>query len=92
MNAPATVETTNQPFQYPLTRLPGYQGVSREDWESALWQRKHTVKNLKEFKAVLGHLLPDTLLASIARDHEERATMSMLLPPQMINTMNTENL
>lgn len=101
MSAPAAFETIKQPFQYPLTRqfaepdwnrLPGYKGVSREDWESALWQRKHTVKNLKEFKAVFGALLPDSLAESIARDHQERATMSMLLPPQMINTMNVENL
>ena len=101
MNASTTFETISQPIQYPpvrefaepdWNRIPGYTGVSREDWESALWQRKHTVKNLKEFKARLGPLLPDSLLASIARDHEERATMSMLLPPQMINTMNTENL
>ncbi|MEO8294776.1 MAG: lysine 2,3-aminomutase [Gemmatimonadota bacterium] len=101
MSAPAILETIRQPFQYPLTRqyvepdwnrLPGYKGVSREDWESALWQRKHTVKNLKEFKAVLGHHLPESLADSIARDHQERATMSMLLPPQMINTMNVEDL
>jgi lysine 2,3-aminomutase len=101
MNAPTTFETLAQPIQYPparefaepdWNRLPGYKGVSQEDWESALWQRKHTVKNLKEFKAALGHLLPDNLLASIARDQEERATMSMLLPPQMINTMNVANL
>ena len=101
MTAPATFETIKQPFQYPPTRqfaepdwnrLPGYKGVSTEDWESALWQRKHTVKNLKEFKAVFGPLLPDSLAASIERDHQERATMSMLLPPQMINTMNVENL
>lgn len=101
MNAPAAIETINQPIHYPparefvepdWARLPGYQGVSQADWESALWQRKHTVKNLKEFKAVFGSLLPDSLLASIARDQEERATMSMLIPPQMLNTMNVQNL
>lgn len=101
MNAPVTFETTSQPIQYPPTRefvepdwnrLPGYKGVSRADWESALWQRKHTVKNLKEFKAALGSHLPESLFASIARDQEERATMSMLIPPQMMNTMNVENL
>ena len=52
-----------QPFRYPLeraflepdwTRLPGYRGVSRTDWESALWQRKNTVKNLAELKEALG--------------------------------------
>ena len=50
----------SQPFRYPLefpyeepdwTRIPGYRNASRSDWESAVWQRKHTVKNLKELKA-----------------------------------------
>jgi lysine 2,3-aminomutase len=90
-----------QPFKYPperqfiepdWTRLPGYKGVSRQDWESAVWQRKHTVKNLKELKAALGHLLPDSLAESIAQDQRERATMSILITPHMLNTMNTDDL
>jgi lysine 2,3-aminomutase len=96
-----TGPVARQPIAYPLTRqfvepdwnrLPGYRGVSREDWESALWQRRNTVKNLKEFKAVFGDLLPESLANSIARDHEERATMSMLIPPHMLNTMNVSDL
>src|SRR5262249_14868339 len=44
---------TDQPFRYPLgrafvepdwTRLPGYRTVSTADWESAQWQRAHSVK------------------------------------------------
>ena len=90
-----------QPFHYPLrreyvepdwTRLPGYRDVSKEQWESAQWQRAHSVKNLKEFAQALGGLLPDDLLDDIRRDQEERATMSMLIPPQMINTMEVEDL
>lgn len=90
-----------QPFQYPLPkpfaepdwrRLPGYKGVSRKDWESALWQRRHTVKNLKELKAVLGPLIPEDLLESIEQDQAERATMSLLAPPQMLNTMGEADL
>ncbi len=90
-----------QPFKYPLerqfvepdwTRLPGYKGVSKQEWETAVWQRKHTVKNLKELKAALGPLLPDSLAASIERDQQERATMSILMPPQMVNTMNVADL
>jgi lysine 2,3-aminomutase len=91
----------DQPFRYPLerayaepdwTRLPGYRGVSREDWESALWQRKNTVKNLAELKEALGKHLPDDLLQSIERDIRERATMSMLITPHMINTMEENDL
>ena len=90
-----------QPFTYPLqrpyvepdwTRLPGYRDVTKEQWESAQWQRAHTVKNLKEFKAALGEHLTDNLLADIEHDQQERATMSMLLPPQMINTMDETDL
>ncbi len=90
-----------QPFQYPLartfeepdwTRLPGYREVSPDQWESAQWQRAHTVKNLKELKEALGEHLTDGLAADIQRDMAERATMSMLIPPQMINTMNVIDL
>ncbi|GHG85737.1 lysine 2,3-aminomutase [Comamonas sp. JC664] len=90
-----------QPFSYPLRRefiepdwrrIPGYKDVSAADWENSVWQRKHTVKNLKELKATLGALLPDDLAESIERDQRERATMSVLVPPQMLNTMNFEDL
>jgi lysine 2,3-aminomutase len=101
MQKPIAETSTGQPIPYPprreyvepdWNRIPGYHGVSREDWESATWQRRHTIKNLGELKAVLGKLLPDTLAESVAKDHELRATMSMLLPPHMINTMVVEQL
>ncbi len=97
----ATTAHGEQPFSYPLrrefvepdwNRIPGYKGVSKADWESAVWQRKHTVKNLKELKATLGALLPDALAASLEKDLAQTATMSMLMPPQMINTMNFDDL
>jgi len=90
-----------QPFEYPLkrqylepdwTRLPGYRDVTKEQWESAQWQRAHSVKNLVEFKKALGEHLTDELYADIERDQQERATMSMLLPPQMVNTMDETDL
>ncbi len=90
-----------QPFSYPLQRgwvepdwrrLPGYAEVSAAEWESAQWQRAHSVKNLRQLKAALGDLLPSDLLASVERDQAERATMSMLIPPQMLNTMDERDL
>src|SRR5437870_7497122 len=90
-----------QPFQYPLdrafvepdwTRFPGYRGVTRAEWESALWQRKNTVKNLAELKEALGDLAPDALLADLERDQAERATMSILITPHMINTLDERDL
>jgi lysine 2,3-aminomutase len=92
---------TEQPFTYPLqrefvepdwTRLPAYRDVTAAQWETAQWQRAHTVKNLKEFKQAFGDLLDEELLADIERDQQERATMSMLIPPQMINTMDERDL
>src|SRR6266540_2162123 len=92
---------SEQPFAYPLqrewaepdwTRLPGWRDVTRQEWESAQWQRAHTVKNLRQLLAVFGELFPADLLASVERDQAERATMSMLLPPQMLNTMNERDL
>ena len=90
-----------QPFEYPLkreyvepdwTRLSGYADVTREEWESAKWQRSHSVKNLAGFKRALGDHFSDDLCADIERDQRERATMSMLIPPHMINTMDERNL
>ena len=46
-----------QPLLYPLqrefvepdwTRLPGYRAITRDQWESAQWQRAHSVKSLKQ--------------------------------------------
>ncbi|MEK9145071.1 MAG: lysine 2,3-aminomutase, partial [Elusimicrobiota bacterium] len=90
-----------QPFQYPLKRqfvepdwrrFPGWKGVTSAQWESALWQRRHAVKSVAELKAVLGPLLPDDLAQSIEKDQKERATMSLLVPPQMLNTMDERDL
>jgi lysine 2,3-aminomutase len=91
----------SQPFTYPLqrswsepdwTRLPGFRDVTRTEWETAQWQRAHTVKNLGQLMAVFGDLFPSDLLDSVEKDQAERATMSMLLPPQMLNTMDERDL
>jgi lysine 2,3-aminomutase len=84
-----------QPYTYrrrPLvepdwTRLPGWRDVTPQEWESAQWQRAHCVKTVAQLRAVMGDLLTDDLYDDLARDQAERATMAMLLPPQMLNTM-----
>jgi lysine 2,3-aminomutase len=92
---------SHQPYDYPRLhdfvepdwrRLPGYRDVTQAEWESARWQRQHSVKNLDELYKVYEHLLPEDLADSIRRDQQERATMSLLLPPQMINTMDEHDL
>jgi lysine 2,3-aminomutase len=90
-----------QPYQYlsrrtfvepDYRRLPGYKQVSASEWTNAKWQRQNSVRNLSQLKAAFGRHLPDDLLASIERDQRERATMSMLIPPQMLNTMDETDL
>jgi lysine 2,3-aminomutase len=69
------------------TRFPGWRDVTAEQWESAQWQRANCVKNIKQLRGVLGDLVDDRFYADLERDQAERATMSMLLPPQMLNTV-----
>src|ERR1700744_421947 len=84
-----------QPYQYrrqelaepDWRRLPGWADVTREEGESAQWQRAHSVKNARQLRDVTGPGLSDAFLADLERDQRERATMSMLLPPQMLNTI-----
>jgi len=68
-------------------RMPGWRDVTESDWASAQWQRSHCVKNIKQLRDVMGDLLDDRLYDDLARDQAERATMAMLLPPQMLNTI-----
>jgi KamA family protein len=68
-------------------RLPGWADVSATDWESAQWQRAHCVKNVRQLRQVIGAGLDERFYADLERDQAERATMSMLVTPQMINTM-----
>ncbi|EWT07882.1 lysine 2,3-aminomutase [Intrasporangium chromatireducens Q5-1] len=69
------------------TRFPGWADVTQSDWDSAQWQRAHCVKNVKQLRALMGDLLDERFYADLERDQAERATMSMLIPPQMLNTM-----
>ncbi len=87
--------TLQQPYTYRRRpreepdwhRLPGYAKVSRAEWHSAQWQRANCVKNLTQLRAVMGDLLEEAFYADADRDRRERATMSMLLPPYLLNTM-----
>src|SRR5262245_52433284 len=86
-----------QPYAYrrrPLVepdwrRLPGWRDGTAGEWESAQWQRAHCVKNIRQLRQVMGDLLDESFYADLERDQAERATMSMLVTPQMLNTMDT---
>jgi lysine 2,3-aminomutase len=87
--------TIEQPYIYrhrelvepDWTRIPGWREVTAHDWASAQWQRAHCVKNVKQLRELMGDLLTEAFYADLERDQAERATMSMLVPPQMMNTM-----
>lgn len=87
-----------QPYEYrrhelvepDWTRFPGWRDVTTAQWEDAQWQRVNCVKNVKQLRELMGDLLTDDFYADLERDQAERATMSMLIPPQMMNTMVSE--
>ncbi len=68
-------------------RLPAWANVSATDWADVQWQRAHCVKNVKGLREIYGDLIADRFYSDLERDQADRATMSILLPPQMINTM-----
>jgi lysine 2,3-aminomutase len=67
-------------------RLPGWRGVTSAEWRDAAWQRRHSVRNIAQLRTVLGPVSA-SFFADLAADQARFATMSMLLPPQMLNTM-----
>ena len=68
-------------------RFAGWSGVTTADWESAQWQRAHCVKNARQLRQVIGAGLSEAFFTDLEQDQRARATMSMLVPPQMLNTM-----
>ena len=90
----------DQPYRYDrrsLTepdhrRLPGFADVTDEQWRDVQWQRAHCVKNARQLRAVWGDLVDERFYADLERDQTERATMSLLLPPQMLNTIVPDGL
>src|SRR4030081_1601247 len=88
-------DTFEQPYDYARAQLvepdwrrfPGWRDVSEVQWRDAQWQRVHCIRNIKQFRALMGDLLEVRFYDDLAADPSEMATMSMLLPPQMLNTM-----
>jgi lysine 2,3-aminomutase len=95
-----TIETsigleTGQPYPYQRvelvepdwTRFPGWRDVTAAEWESVQWQRAHCIKNVRQLRDLLGDLVDERFYADLESDQQRLATMSMLVPPQMLNTM-----
>ena len=73
-------------------RLPGFADTTAAEWESPRWQRTHSARDAGGLQRVFGSLIDDELVADIARDQAERATMPLFIPPQMLNTMDERHL
>ncbi len=93
--SPESASSAGQPYPYrrvelvepDWTRFPGWKDVTVAEWESVQWQRAHCVKNVKQLRDLMGDLVDERFYADLERDQQERATMSMLVTPQMMNTM-----
>ncbi|CRK56461.1 Lysine 2,3-aminomutase [Alloactinosynnema sp. L-07] len=91
----AVHQAGGQPYEYvrrelvepDWRRYPGWAHVTDAQWRDAQWQRVNCVKNPRQLRAVVGDLLAESFYEELAADQEQLATMSMLLPPQMLNTM-----
>jgi lysine 2,3-aminomutase len=88
-------DAARQPYSYvrnPLVepdwqRLPGWRAVTATQWRDPQWQRAHCVKSPRQLRDVFGDLISDDFYADLVADTRDFATMSMLVPPQMLNTM-----
>ncbi|MEV4615912.1 lysine 2,3-aminomutase [Kitasatospora sp. NPDC049258] len=88
-------DTARQPYRYVRSalvepdwrRLPGWRDVTEAQWRDAQWQRAHCVQNARQLRAVVGDLLEERFYRELEADRQQFATMSMLVPPQMLNTM-----
>ncbi|WP_210407830.1 KamA family radical SAM protein [Allokutzneria sp. NRRL B-24872] len=94
----AIEHSARQPYEYvrqelrepDWRRLPGWKHITEAQWRDAQWQRVSCVKNVRQLRALMGDLLTERFYDDLAADQSELATMSMLVPPQMINTMVPE--
>lgn len=84
-----------QPYEYrrrqlgepDWRRFPGWRTVTDAEWADVQWQRAHCVKNVRQLREVLGNRVGEEFYEDLERDQRSLATMSMLVPPQMLNTM-----
>ncbi|MER5887840.1 lysine 2,3-aminomutase [Streptomyces sp. NPDC001941] len=68
-------------------RFPGWRDVTEAQWRDAQWQRAHCVKNVRQLHEVTGGALGEVFYADLESDQRDHATMSILLPPHVLNTI-----
>jgi lysine 2,3-aminomutase len=90
-----TVARPHQPYRYrrfeavepEWRRFPGWRAVSEAQWRDVRWQRKNSIRTVRGLRDVLGGLVDDVFYEDVTRDQAGYATMSMLITPQVLNTM-----
>jgi lysine 2,3-aminomutase len=68
-------------------RLPGWSGVTEAEWRSVSWQRRHSIKSVRQLREVLGPAVSEAFYEDVLADQREQATMAILITPQVLNTM-----
>src|SRR5699024_1035842 len=94
-SAMAAADSYEQPYDYRRAelsepdwhRFPGWRDITSGQWRTAQWQRVNCVRGIKQLRTLMGDLLEERFYEDLAADQRDMATMSMLLPPQMLNTM-----
>ncbi|MEU0203831.1 MULTISPECIES: lysine 2,3-aminomutase [unclassified Streptomyces] len=76
-----------EPVEPDWTRFRGWRDVSAREWRDPRWQRTHSVRSARRLRDVVGDWLADSVYEDLLTDQERYATMSVLLTPQMLNTM-----
>jgi lysine 2,3-aminomutase len=87
--------SARQPYQYDRfeaiepdwRRFPGWRRVTEAEWRDVRWQRANSIRSLSRLHDVLGGLIDDIFYTDVQRDQSSRATMSILVTPQVLNTM-----
>jgi lysine 2,3-aminomutase len=95
-----TALSPRQPYRYSRfeavepewRRFPGWREVTAAQWRDVRWQRTNSIKTVRALRAVLGGHIEDTFFEDVERDQATHATMSMLVTPQVLNTMVPEEV
>jgi lysine 2,3-aminomutase len=90
-----TAPNLRQPYAYrrieaiepEWQRFPGWRDVTAAQWRDVSWQRTNSIKTIRRLRDVLGDLVDDVFYEDAKRDQASFATMSMLITPQVLNTM-----
>ncbi|MCE1228514.1 MAG: lysine 2,3-aminomutase [Firmicutes bacterium] len=87
--------TIEQPYAYSFrelvepdwTRFPGWKHVTPSEWHNVQWQRSHCIKSIAQLRELMGNLLTERFYEDLQQDQMQFASMAILVPPQMLNTM-----